>query len=427
MRFVFVLGAFLLGLAAVCHPWLLARVFSADGSINEVNRLLVQGVRVVSLLAGLLLIGGGLILRRRSSAAFERYNSAWINLSLLACSTALVLVLTEGLLRRLNPYGVNLYRYSKKYFAEVIAPSPDPEIVYAHTPSYRGFMGDVEVTINARGLRNRETPYEKPAGVFRILCVGDSVTFGWGVPQERTYASRLEALLDGGADGKRVEVINGGVGGYNTTQEAAFLRTEGVKYAPDLILLFFAMNDAVEALQPFRPLEAQASPESLDPGLLWRARMIPVMVSSRFLPSLFGFCDYVSMPRVDYVGAFRTEGQPGWKACQEGILDMVRTARSIQADTVVFMLPAMQNLDATYPFGPIHDSVRQFCARHGIPFYDLLPDFMGLANDQVRVSRFDGHPNAFAHGIVARSVQEKIRDRLGAAAAAPGDEPPAAP
>jgi len=424
MRFVFVLGTLLLLLAVLFHPWLLARLFSPDASINEVNRFLVQSFRIVSFLAGLFLLGAGLLLRRSRPTGFERFNNVLINLCLVLASTLFMLGLTETMLRWLNPYGVNFFRESKKYFSQVIAPNPDPEIVYEHVPSYRGFMGDVEVRTNAGKLRDRAFTREKPEGVFRILCLGDSVTFGWGVPEEETYAKRLEARWNRGRDAPSVEVINTGVGGYNTTQEAAFLRTEGIRYHPDLILLFFAMNDAVEALQPFRPLHAAERPDTTDtvePGMRWLAKTAPVMVASRFFPSLFGFYYYVTMPRVDYVAEFLGDDRPGWKACQEAILDIVRTARSIQADTVVFMLPAMQGLDEAYPFIPIHEAVQTFCRRHEIPFFDLLPDFVGRPDTAVRVSVFDGHPNAFAHGIVAESVYRKIRGRVPAPRS---EEPP---
>ena len=77
----------------------------------------------------------------------------------------------------------------------------------------------VDVRINQRKLRDAEYPYERPAGVQRVVMLGDSVTFGWGVPAEATVSKRLERALR--AAGRGVEVINTGV-----------IRSPDVRYYP---------------------------------------------------------------------------------------------------------------------------------------------------------------------------------------------------
>src|SRR5215207_973150 len=54
----------------------------------------------------------------------------------------------------------------------------------------------ISVDINSHGLRGPETTYDKPAGTFRILNLGDSIVMGWGVRQEDTYGRQLELLLN---------------------------------------------------------------------------------------------------------------------------------------------------------------------------------------------------------------------------------------
>ncbi|MGE3270676.1 MAG: SGNH/GDSL hydrolase family protein [Chloroflexota bacterium] len=110
----------------------------------------------------------------------------------------------------------------------------------------------VHVQVNSKGLRGPETPYEKPAGVYRILVVGDSFTFGGQVEEEETLTARLEeqlqaALAAQGSAPFKIETINAGVDGWNTANEIAWLRTEGFRYEPDLVLLmFYAGNDPGE-------------------------------------------------------------------------------------------------------------------------------------------------------------------------------------
>jgi hypothetical protein len=93
---------------------------------------------------------------------------------------------------------------------------------------------EIEYRINSKGLRDDETGYEKPEGTFRIVLLGDSRTFGFGVTIEKHFSTLLEGYF------KNVEVINMGVGGFGVDQELLSLRSEGFRYAPDLVLAYVA-------------------------------------------------------------------------------------------------------------------------------------------------------------------------------------------
>jgi len=90
----------------------------------------------------------------------------------------------------------------------------------------------IEYAINSAGFRDREFPREKPAGVFRILVVGDSHAFGFGVPLDKHFTKLLEGYFTG------VEVMNLGVSGYGVDQELLFLRDTGFAYHPDLVVAY---------------------------------------------------------------------------------------------------------------------------------------------------------------------------------------------
>ncbi len=92
----------------------------------------------------------------------------------------------------------------------------------------------VEYRINSIGARDDETPYDKPEGTFRIVLLGDSRSFGNGVPIEKHFSSLLEGYFED------VEVINLGVGGFGVDQELLRLRLEGLRYQPDLVLAYVA-------------------------------------------------------------------------------------------------------------------------------------------------------------------------------------------
>ncbi|NBR86425.1 MAG: hypothetical protein EBT61_13115 [Verrucomicrobia bacterium] len=108
--------------------------------------------------------------------------------------------------------------------------------------------GDWEFRINRAGLRNdREFARPKPAGVYRVLCLGDSHTQGYEVRQEHTFAMVLERFLN--AQGLRAEVINAGISGFGTAEEVAYLESEGVKWEPDAVVLGFFANDYEDNLK----------------------------------------------------------------------------------------------------------------------------------------------------------------------------------
>ena len=114
---------------------------------------------------------------------------------------------------------------------------PGSSVTYRH----REFT--VEVSINRLGLRDPERGYAAPPGCLRLLALGDSFVEGYTVALEQTVSQVLESSLRAG--GQRVEVVNGGTSGYSTDQEYLFYRTEGVRYSPRVVVLFFYYNDVL--------------------------------------------------------------------------------------------------------------------------------------------------------------------------------------
>ena len=102
--------------------------------------------------------------------------------------------------------------------------------------------GKLHFQINAFGLRDDAvaTP-KKPAGVFRVLALGDSFTLGFGVERDDLFVEQLERHWN--REGRKVEVWNVGTEGWSTDQEAAWLEAHGAEWQPDLVLLLPYEND----------------------------------------------------------------------------------------------------------------------------------------------------------------------------------------
>jgi lysophospholipase L1-like esterase len=140
--------------------------------------------------------------------------------------------------------------FYKKYMVYEIYQS-DKEIGWIHIPgvAFRWNEAgeyDVNVTINSKGLRDREHTYQKPAGTFRILALGDSMTEAFQVPLEQAFVSALDTCLNERLE-RQVEVINGGTSSYGPGDELLFYTQEGRKYQPDLVLVStFLANDFLD-------------------------------------------------------------------------------------------------------------------------------------------------------------------------------------
>ena len=100
---------------------------------------------------------------------------------------------------------------------------------------------------NSRGLRgSSEHSYDKSDGVLRILTFGDSFTFGEQVGDDETWSYYLQNLLPG------TEVLNFGIHGYGHDQMLLYLKEEGIKYHPDIVILGFVALDMDRNLVSFR-------------------------------------------------------------------------------------------------------------------------------------------------------------------------------
>jgi lysophospholipase L1-like esterase len=107
------------------------------------------------------------------------------------------------------------------------------------------------ISINFDNCRDREYTIEKLNDTIRVIALGDSFTFGWGVDLNDTWPKQLENLLNKKCEKKKFEVLNIGVPGYNTPMEIEFFKLRGIKYNPDIVILGYVGNDLVnETLRP---------------------------------------------------------------------------------------------------------------------------------------------------------------------------------
>ncbi|MBI9093091.1 MAG: hypothetical protein JEZ12_28095 [Desulfobacterium sp.] len=165
-----------------------------------------------------------------------------INYLLLVFSTIAVLAVVELTIRYSGLWQKASYE-QRTFFCS----SSIPDVPYMLKPGIKTEWAGSDITINSIGLRefnDLSTVKTKT----RILCLGDSITFGLGVNQSRTYPEQLQSMLNKSGTGQEYEVINAGISGFSAMDEAAYLKHLIKVCQPDLIIWLPVENDYDDSL-----------------------------------------------------------------------------------------------------------------------------------------------------------------------------------
>lgn len=276
----------------------------------------------------------------------------------------------------------------------------------------------IPVKINSLGLRGPEATPEKPRGTYRILGLGDSFTMGFGVRDEDTFLRRLERGLNEGAAG-RYEVLNAGVGGYNTYDEVVNLEFRWLKLAPDAVLITFYLNDAYDdaaLANQGQLLGIYFQPDGLARYSYladyvqhaWRVRSYRDEMREYYTRPFFAAAEQYNFT----VPAGR---QLDWPRCRSALARAVQLAEEHDFALGLAIFPELHELDGEYPFESVHRLVRRSCEELGIPTLDLLDAFRGRDERPLWVHPSDHHPNHEGHRIAAEAIEPFLRRLLPAA------------
>ena len=142
---------------------------------------------------------------------------------------------------------------------------------------HRELDSDFPVSTNSHGLRAEELRPREGDAPLRILTLGDSTTFGWGVADDETYAAYLEQRIRQAYPGRDVQVINGGQPGYTCHQGLYLLKRTQLVPQMDILLFTYLLNDARETDRSDREREedpeGSAAVAEIQSGVLHRVRM----------------------------------------------------------------------------------------------------------------------------------------------------------
>jgi hypothetical protein len=279
-----------------------------------------------------------------------------------------------------------------KYAVALKRPVADPKLAFVHAPNTSAFLMGVDVRINSQGLRDREYSLAKPAGVYRVLMLGDSTTLGWGVKVADTSAKVLEREL-----GPRFEVINAGVGNYGTVQELTYYKTHGRRFHPDLVILQYFINDP----EPVPRLKG---------GFLLDHSYLLAFAAARG-DSLLRVL-HLRPDWRQYYASLYDENTAGFQAARRALIELSENVRADGAQLLIAILPELREINSAYPFDRETRKIKDVLDSERTPFVDLIAGLRGRGPESsLWVTPLDPHPSAKAHALIAAQLLSLVRDR----------------
>ena len=300
----------------------------------------------------------------------------------------LVMGSIEGGMRMFNLLGSNFYGDIRRYMTVL---QLDPSLYFKNPARYRGKYGGVEIATNEMGLRERGL-WAHRAGERRVLVLGDSVAFGWGVPVQDAFPRQLERELrqSTGAD---YSTINSGVPGYNTGQELTFLRTYGDRLQPDAVVVLYVDND-IDAIDPAR----------VHMGIMPNPWKDPRGAADYFLSMshLYFMAHHIVPVLAGRVTATPAERRAtaGWKQSMEALRDLARVCRERGTPLAVVHFRMLDDPIS----GALNSDIAEVAREERFEFADALPWYAGRNIRMLTNSFIDTHPNAQGHAILAKGT-----------------------
>lgn len=274
-------------------------------------------------------------------------------------------------------------------------------------PNFKGDMWNTSVTINSRGFRDREGIFLAKKGNkdIRIICLGDSSTFGVKVNFDDAYSKVLERMLNDNIKEEKYEILNGGCAGYTTfCGLKMFEEKKLLSYYPDIVTVYFGVNDEYlwhwssdAACYQIRVLN-KFFQKSRVFSLLWKVMTERVFKGNIQLTSNMGKLT----ARVS-LSEFRSNLCAINKILKKhNIKGLFMTYPS---KTELFPI---DNLASANRLKAYNETIREMSRKHGFKMLDLEKIFIEKYDNDEKLFADYCHPSSYGHKIIAEEIYKKL-------------------
>lgn len=318
-----------------------------------------------------------------------------------------------------------------------------------------GAFPDIVVHTNSLGMRNPEVVIPKPAGTIRILFIGDSFTFGWGVQEEQSHPYIVSEILKDRFPDKKIEVINGGVPATGPAFYYLFLKNIGIKLQPDYIVVgFYPFSDVLydAGTSVWENLDTNGLPQKIESATSYtdtvghtiRFKNLPMKFKIPFLRDSALFVLLMDTFWPNAAPADGTIPDPNawcfFKAdckdidytkikSQKILLGIQSLAQANNAQTLVDIFPVEFQInphtrpkygynipllpwDRTYP----QDYWKSFLSGEEIASVDIYPKFLTHATEGLYF-KLDDHPTPLGQRLAAETIADSLTSMIASASA----------
>ncbi len=315
------------------------------------------------------------------------------NFSLFICTISFCFIFLEIVFRFyinfVSLYDMEMHKYAKQLKQKSVTPG----LTHEHKPNSEAKLMRVNVAINGSGFRDDFIPHEKEENEYQILVAGSSITMGWGVPYDSVFTSLLEKALNDHRNGLNYEVINSGIGNYNTVMEEIYLGKNLQIINPDKVILHFFLND-VEFIS------------NKNANIFIEYSYLAAYLYVRLKQSIFSTASSYNSIGEYYLDMYNNTSK-GWNDTQDSIIKMKNMCKSKGIEFMVLIQPDLHNFSLDSDQYKCHLIIRNFLEDYNINYLDLFDAYALELKDnpeKIWVNPDDPHPNSTGHKIIFNNL-----------------------
>ncbi len=325
---------------------------------------------------------------------------------------------------------------------------PDRDFIWPGNPGFVRDFPPVHSRWNSQGFHDKEYPFDKAPGTFRIVVVGDSFVDALQVPLDKTFHKRLESMLNENGENseRKFEVIGLGTSGNGAKGHYKMLTRLGMRYHPDLVIMEFLPNDVRDDSEEIGALveaQLQAFGGNYFPPIYVPGPELPFFLRESRLFALVGqrvqeyrwrmvtnrlpLKEQIPVDFFVYQKEYDEIWPAAWDTTQSYIVEAYnlskdnRSAFLLVAFTewhrfpggfrrIMNVWPAMKHFE--WDFEKPERILADFCQAQGIGYLALQPLFNQefAKNHQPLHFEHDGHWNEQGHELAARLIYQRLAD-----------------